>query len=593
MRKLIFFILLAVNFVLCAEDPGQIHLLTKSKSFFREQSFHIDFVVENDTQAEITQLAPIADATVELDQQGFTKTGVVHRYKITPHKAGELTIPPLIAKSRDREITSKPLTITVKEPKTHPGVFMHIEVPGGEFYVGQAIPVKVSWYSQLPLYAYRAVDCRAPFFHDSSLRIFESYGSPQGGDNNTIGLPIGQNRIICNRGRAQDEEKNLYDVLSFERTIQVAVPGEYTFKPLTMLASFIPSKVHAKGRRWAPTYPSFFNNVFFEDVDGDVPYEKYLIKSKPVTIKVLDLPKEGRPANFSGIIGPLKMNVSATPMVLHAGDPITLDIDLSGHPFLETLNVDPLAGNRAIVTYFSVNAIQSLPTLSRDKLSITRSIRPISPDTKQIPSLTISYFDPQKKVYKEVKSEPIMLTVKEAEKVTAFDAEINSEEKLTNKIEKNPDGIHHNYSSVDQSNSRFTSPAFRLSIAIIVPVLGFLLFLVITHRSRYDLANPHQAIIRNAYKNFTRQPISDIDSLEKALRRYFAEKLTLPENSHTFEEIELKISQIPGVELKLIKTLYNQSEMQRYNPVPKESENVITADVIAAVKSINRRLKHV
>ncbi len=588
-KNLILLFILTVSAV--AEKQATITAFTKSKSFFTEQSFILDIIVDKDTQARIDHIGKVDNASVIFDQSGVTKTGVVSRYKIIPHKSGKLTIPAVKALSRGKEIFSKPMTLDVQQPKTRDDVFIRVEIPDNEYYVGEVFPLKVTWFSKLPFYAYRAVECTAPFFTDRNVDTFVPFSAPKSGQSQTIGVPISQKRVICKRGKVKMDDQ-LYEFITFERTARITTSGSYTFEPIKMITSFVPSRVQTEARRrWAPTYPSFFNNEFFDDVDSDEAFEKYLIKSKPVTLNILDLPVDGRPENFSGIIGPFKMTSDATPKVLHAGDPLTLNIEMSNHPFIETLEVDPLENNKLIESYFSVNSVQALPDLTAKTLKFSKSIRPLSPDTKQVPALKITYFNPQTKKYEVVETEPIALTVKEAKIVTAFDAELHDGKKLKNELKESPDGIRHNYSSLTDSNSALTSPSTLLKLAIILPLALFGLFVTLTAGHRRDLKDPQQAVIRNAYKKFKRQNIKTVDSLEHAVRQYFSDKLSIPENSHNLKEVLNKTAvEFSDKEQTILATLYRNSEQKRFNPNSETTAVISSSELKNIIKSINGRI---
>ena len=592
MKKILFYILLTCT--IFAEKEATITAFTKSKSFYTEQAFFLDIIVDKDTQADIQHIGEITGCSVTFMEKGYTKTGVVNRYQITPHQPGSLAIPPVNALSRSKTITSKPLQLTVKQPKQRDDIFIKIEVPDTHYFVGQAFPLKVTWFSKLPFYAYRAVDCRAPFFNDPDVDSFIPFSAPKTGQSQTIGLPISRKRIIGKRGKTKLNNE-LYEFISFERTIRINRSGEFTFEPMTMITSFIPSRVQKSGgRRWAPTYPSFFNNEFFDDVDSDEHFEKYLIKSNPVTLHISELPLEGQPENFSGIIGPFKMTADAAPKVLHAGDPLTLNIKMTDHPFIETLEVDPLQNNRSVSAYFSINSVQALPELTEKSLTFSKSIRPLSTDTRSIPSLKVSYFNPQTKRYEEAVTEPIALTVKEAKIVTAFDAELHDGNKLKNTLKENPEGIRHNYSTLDQSVQAWAGPKTMLKLAILFPIVLFILFLIFTRKHRFDLHNPELAIIRKAYKNFKKRDSQTVESLEKAVRHYFAEKLSLPANAHNFNELLQQLAiPLDDMEQMTLQALYQGSTEKRFNPGYTELTQPNIKKVKKLIKSLNRRIDNV
>ena len=599
MKKLLI-ILLGFSFLFSFAEEGNksevqplIVSLVKAKSFFREQSFIVDFIVPDDTRASFDDLPSIQDATVLVKKRGFTKTGTVIRYQITPHKAGALKIPALSGRSFGKEIFSAAIELQIKEAKKHENVFVEIQFPERDYYVGEGIPVKFVWYSELPFYAYRAVNCQAPFFSDSALSIFQYRNSPQGGDPKTIGLPVSQQRVIARRGEEKRGDKTLHTI-SFERIITVNQAGKYRFQPVKMLASFLPAKVRPNNRRWTPTYPSYFDNDFFDDDLNKEKYEKYIITSKESFINVLDLPKEGRPQDFTGIVGPFSISASSQETVLKTGEPLTLNLKLSDHPYLELLSLPSFKNNVAINSYFAVNSVQAYPTFSEDALVYTKSIRPLSTDTKAVPALSFSYFDPQSKSYEYVTTNEIPLTVTESEIVTAFDAKLNSKVALKNSVEKSKEGIRHNYSSLQEGNRSWSSPMNLLALAITIPSALFLVFVLATYQQRRDLADPEGAIVRRAFKNFMSKEKSSYKSLELAVRQYFSDKLSLPQNVHSFKDLEPYVEQaLKSDDLAELKAFYQNSDRERFKAQQKAPSSNDLAKLVNLIRSINRSLKDV
>src|SRR5262249_17243038 len=64
-----------------------------------------------------------------------------------------------------------------------------------------------------------------------------------------------------------------------------------------------------------------FNDQFFDDFFG-TERRPVDVRSEPLTLNVLPLPDEGKPADFSGAVGTFNLQVNASPTELNAGDPI-------------------------------------------------------------------------------------------------------------------------------------------------------------------------------------------------------------------------------------------------------------------------------
>ena len=66
--------------------------------------------------------------------------------------------------------------------------------------------------------------------------------------------------------------------------------------------------------------------------------ERFNLKSKVVTIKSKELPKEGKPSDFSGAIGKFSLDLQADPLKVNIGDPIALRFTISGNGGFEFID---------------------------------------------------------------------------------------------------------------------------------------------------------------------------------------------------------------------------------------------------------------
>jgi hypothetical protein len=127
---------------------------------------------------------------------------------------------------------------------------------------------------------------------------------------------------------------------------------------------------------------------------------KYKLKSKPVTIEVLPLPEEGKPANFSGAVGNYTFKASLSKDKVKANEAINLTVTISGKGNIKL--VDPLKINfpEDFETY-DPKITQN--TTTTDGLGGTKTfdylLIPRHEGDYKIDHLDFSYFDPAKKEY--------------------------------------------------------------------------------------------------------------------------------------------------------------------------------------------------
>jgi len=143
---------------------------------------------------------------------------------------------------------------------------------------------------------------------------------------------------------------------------------------------------------------------------------KKTIFSNPVKIQVKPLPF-GKPNDFCGITGSLKMSSSISAKQLKANDAVTIKITISGNGNLKLIPTpeltfpqdfdiyDPKVENSFVNTARGVTGSKTIEYL----------VIPRYAGTFEIPSVSISYYDLSSKSYKTLKSESFKLTVSKGE----------------------------------------------------------------------------------------------------------------------------------------------------------------------------------
>jgi len=119
------------------------------------------------------------------------------------------------------------------------------------------------------------------------------------------------------------------------------------------------------------------------------------------------LPAEGRPPEFHGWVGRygLAMSAQADRTQLAAGEPLRLTVIIDGEGNHEEL---------PIPTFDELRAFHVLGTLD-ERTPVGRTLRidlaPLDATTREIPPLSLVFFDPQRGSYQESRSKPIPITV--------------------------------------------------------------------------------------------------------------------------------------------------------------------------------------
>ena len=135
--------------------------------------------------------------------------------------------------------------------------------------------------------------------------------------------------------------------------------------------------------------------------------------SDPIELTVKPLPTAGRPANYSGAVGQFGIeNITLNPPRAKTGDPVEINLSLSGAGSLETVPMPQPASWDGFKTHPPTNEMdepngRNLSSRKRFKQMVV----PLRPDLTALPPMEFSYFDPQKEEYVSIFSAPTPLTV--------------------------------------------------------------------------------------------------------------------------------------------------------------------------------------
>ncbi|MEX1048801.1 MAG: hypothetical protein WED15_04700 [Akkermansiaceae bacterium] len=128
-------------------------------------------------------------------------------------------------------------------------------------------------------------------------------------------------------------------------------------------------------------------------------------------LEALPLP-EGAPAGFSNAVGSFQLTAGSSVSEIEEGEPITVEIVVSGSGNLDTLQPPKLANDDGWKVYGTVTEQRGDERrLISGSVVFQQSIRPLEMKS-EIPPFRFVYFDPRDKVYKTLLTEPITLEMR-------------------------------------------------------------------------------------------------------------------------------------------------------------------------------------
>ncbi|MBU6303181.1 MAG: BatD family protein [Verrucomicrobia bacterium] len=519
-------------------DPGMVTVRLRDVSRYTGQPFGFYVQVPGvSSSPEAPEFQPSADFEIRLTgsapatQDGYKRT--VFTFEAIPRRGGDLRLPggEINWEGRRLEIPGTPVSVRDAVPTGE--MTLQVSFPKLECYVGEPLLVTVTWTSTLSFNGVRAVHFRLPLAGSPHFKVHPAFPGTDPKEPGAIGLPVSEERVIAKFSDSRLDGKEAVKI-SFQRlvVVQPGAPENLTVPAAVLLCSYAePRNAKFKGAR----YPSYFNNEFFEE-EPTGNFERFVVRSAPVALKVRPLPESGRPSGFSGLVGAFRVETAAEPATVGVGQPVTLTLSASGMAAPSLLDLPALLANSPLAAQFVLPEIPVLPRLEPGKAIWSLPIRPRHEQVVAIPALTFSYFDPETGAYGETRSEPIPLRVQPVATVNLAEARFADGTRLRNEVRPEAGGIFHNRLGRDLARpvppGGWTWPWTAWGALFGLPPLLWLGFCRMTRDHRLQLRDPEAVRRELAWQRFRREvralpaPIEH-HQVGRILRRYFADRFGL------------------------------------------------------------------
>lgn len=320
----------------------------------------------------------------------------VHQYTLTPSRPGEFTIPALRVEARGTPLVTEPITVRVEEPAAAPADILDLSVEDDTLFVNQTTGLELVWL---------IADANA-------VRQFDARASA---------LPEGVEAVITQHPQARRypgryPRVELFGTEGNAEVQQVERDGK-TYTALVIKASITPTR--AGDVDLGPM------TIVFDSDTGRGGVRRFAVRSKPVPVRVVDPPAEGRPANFTGLVGTFAVRAEASAAEVSVGDPIELRVTIAGAEPLRGVTDGPnLAAQPDIAQSFrlSPEGWRFDPSGRVGERVFVTTVRATTDALAQIPAIELPFLDPKTGRYRVAKSDPIPLTVRPVNAVTLEDA---------------------------------------------------------------------------------------------------------------------------------------------------------------------------
>lgn len=232
-----------------------------------------------------------------------------------------------------------------------------------------------------------------------------------------VGEQVTANFYLYTRGQIRDidtlkypdlhgfwkEEIEMATRLNFEQAIVNGIPYQRA-----LLVSYALFPIHA-GKSTVDSYKAKCTVLTPSAFGFGHPYV-FTKASKPITIDVIDVPTQGRPADFSGAVGNFHVSAQFEPPTGTVNQPVTLRIHIEGRGNAKLIDLPKLDLPPTFELYDQKNTSKFLKDGTSFK-DFEVLIIPHQPGVFNIPPVSIGVFDPKTKKFTSVASQPLNLSV--------------------------------------------------------------------------------------------------------------------------------------------------------------------------------------
>ncbi len=334
---------------------------------------------------------------------GTISSSISYNFLVQARQAGNYTIPPIKVTAEGKSYLTQTLKFTVTGAGQQVnGVAGQNDQAGGQLafirisatgshYSGEIVPFRLKAYFTQ---AYRADINSLPTLRGDGVVMSQLQDKPEQTEESVGG--------------------RMYHVLTWDTSLTGIKVGEHPIHFSLDATLLVPQK----RRSLSPFGNSLFDDSFFNDsaLDsffGGLQRKPISAVSPEVVFTVLPLPTKGQPDNFTGAIGDFDLKVTATPVNVEVGEPMSLTMEISGTGNFDRVEAPVFPESTDWKTYPPTSSFTEQGRSYSGTKKFEQAVVARSSTLTAIPELSFSYFDPEKKRYLTKTSSDLAIHVKQ------------------------------------------------------------------------------------------------------------------------------------------------------------------------------------
>ncbi len=419
----------------------------------------------------------------------------IMQFNLTPKRKGRLTIPAVPVTVKGKTFKANAVVVGVDTPVETQDFKLRMSLSRSSCYVGEPVILTVTWYIGRDV---REFAFSMPVLGSSDFAIeTPEVKIDQSKRDHYYRIPVGGQEVIAEKGTGTLDGRN-YATISFRKALFPKRAGTLAIPEMSVQCAAVSGNLRGRDM-----IDDFFGDNFFGGQRGAL--KKYVVPSNALVLAAKELPRDGKPADFAGLVGEYKISASASPLDVSVGDPITLKVTLAGPDYLGNVDLPPLTAQAELATYFKIPDERADGKVAGKSKVFTQTIRAKNESVTEIPPITLSYFDTKKGRYETVSTAPIPIVVHSTKVVTAVDAEGVSSGSMGSPLEGWKEGIAYNYEGPEVLESQqfglvsaLASPPWLA--ALFLPLAAYVALLSTTVARRRREADTEGRAARSAFR---------------------------------------------------------------------------------------------
>ena len=553
-----------------------------SLSIFVGQEVQFQIQVEGADSPAQPDLSSLTDFVVETRGSGTSSSRSIQiingkrtsqttkkttfNYLLRAKKVGQLPFPAITVKAGNEMTATMPFTLEVKALREIEDFKLRVEFSKPRAYVGEQIELLMTFYFKANA---RDLNISLPLTDDKRFKVSDLETDQQDS------YPV----------KTLDGVQ--YQTVTLRKLVTPRVAGTYDLEPVTM--SF-------QGEDGKQVERDFFGRE-----SRQARYRDLIIPSNDLGLEVLSLPTKGQPSNYNGHVGRYALQVQASPLEVNVGDPITLQLAMTGAQDLNLVEPPNLAAQENLISDFKVPTEIEDGELSGNAMLFSQTIRASHDGVTRIPPLELPYFDVKSGTYKIAKTKAIPIKVNKTRMVTIEDAEGLGPAPTNGRgVASSELGLAHNYTGKELLVGKQIGFSRLFAggrwLFFILPPIFYFGALAFRHLRKREAANPAKKRERQALTTFTKKSVaaSNLDDLLAAFSGFLGQKLHLDSEALTYLDVAQPLAD-KGVNPALIedvKALYAQGDLSRFSGATSDADLQATStQATSLVQQLDKTLR--